>query len=280
MEINSLFITTSSRCKISKNETYKKEAKETDTLTFKTPDTGFMNAADKIYRKIDGLKTNYNSLDRMNARNVVSIASNAICKGNDIHTSLSNIIYRFQAQIGKILCSGYSEEEIESKIKDIEDKINAAAKEANVKMDILISLSDSLFELGNIALDMKNNDMDSYSGVDFIEQLIEKLNTKVDDFSKSDTDKDSIDKKIYKDLDNIYGKESRRKLEKKKEEYEKRMDNIKDSLQSPDLSNEETNRLRTLLNLYNHRINAISNILDIFDTFSSETVASDADKQN
>ena len=58
------------------------------------------------------------------------------------------------------------------------------------------------------------------------------------------------------------------------------MDDIKDSLQSPDLSNEETNRLRTLLNLYNHRINAISNILDIFDTFSSETVASDADKQN
>ena len=110
MEINSLFIITSSGCKISKNETYKKEAKETDTLTFKTPDTGFMNAADKVYRKIDGLKTNYNSLDRMNARNVVSLASNAICKGNDIHTSLSNIIYRFQAQISKILCSGYSEE--------------------------------------------------------------------------------------------------------------------------------------------------------------------------
>lgn len=278
MNIENIFITTTSSQKTSKStKTQTKASTKEETVSYETLNTGSMNAADKLYKRIGSLKTNYTSLDRMNARNVVSLASNVICKGNDIHTSLSDIVYRFQAQISRILCSGSTKEEIENQIKAIEDKINAAAKEANVKMDILISLSDSLFKLGNIAQDMKNNDMDSYNGVDFIKQLIEKMNTKVDDFSKTDTDEDTVKEKITKDLDNVYGKESQRKLEKKKEEFENRINEIKERLQNPNLAIEETNKLKALLELYTHRVDAISNILDIINQFSSQNTNEEID---
>ena len=282
LNINNTSIVASANNEIVKKPKIKTEsarAEKTETDTVEKFDADFMSAADRIYGRIGSLKTNYTSLDRMNARNVVSLASSAICKGNDIHTSLSNIVYRFQEQISRILLSGGTKEEIESKIKAIEDKMNAAAKEANAKMDILISLSDSLFKLGNIALDMKNNDMNSYNGVEFIKQLIEKLDTKVDDFSRIETSKEKINEKISKDLDNIYGKESREKLEKKKEEFEDKTDEIKDALQNPNITTEEANRLKALLDLYIHRIDAISNILDIFDQFSSAHSSSDTSKE-
>lgn len=275
MNIENIFITIPANRMISKNVAMQPaeppESKSTDSSSFEFSNMDLMNVADKVYRRIDNLRTNYQSLDRMNARNVVSLASSVICKGNNIHTNLSNLVYKFQTQISKILCSGATEEAIESKIRAIENKMNAAAKEANAKMDILISLSDSLFKLGNIALDMKNSDMDSYNGVDFIKQLIEKLDTKVDDFSKTNIDnKEEINEKILKDLDNVYGKESQKMLEKKKKEFEEKIDEIQDCLQNPNLPKEEINRLKVLLELYNHRINAILNILDILNNFSEQ----------
>lgn len=270
MNIDNIFIKTSTASSTIKNNKSGISKTETNEITVsKAPDTGFMNAADRIYNRISGLRSNYQSLDRMNARNVVSLASNAICKGNSIHTNISNIAYKFQEQISRILCSSLSQDEIEQKIKAIESKMNAVAKEANAKMDILTSLSDSLFKLGNIATDMKNNDLDSYNGVEFIKKLIEKLDTKTDDFSKINTDdKNEVNEKILKDLDNIYGKESKKKLEKQKEEFEKIINEIKDKLKNPVLPDEEICKLNTLLELYNHRINAIVNILNIFDEYS------------
>jgi len=278
LNVDNIFIKTSpsySTTKVNLKST--SAVKENEKEVYKAPDTGFMSAADKLYKRIDKLRTNYESLDRMNSRNVVSLASNAICKGNTIHTNLSNMAYKFQEQISRILCSGSSIEEIESKIKAIENKMNAAAKEANAKMDILTSLSDSLFKLGNIAQDMKNNDLDSYDGVEFIKELIEKLDTNIDNFTD---DKDAVSEKISKDLDNIYGKESRKKLEKKKQEFEEKIDDIKDKLKNPNLSNEEINKLKVLLNLYTHRVEAITNILDIFNKFSNPDNASLENKEN
>lgn len=270
MNVDSIFIKVSSPTVTKSSKTTVQEtSKEVKSTSSELSDTGIMNSVDKIYTRIDKLRSNYQSLDRMNARNVVSLASNAICKGNSIHTNISNIAYKFQEQISRILCSNLSQSEIEEKIRAIESKMNAAAKEANAKMDVLISLSNSLFELGNIAKNMQDNNLDSYDGVEFIKKLIDKLDPKVDDFSKTDTDnKDEVDEKILKDLDNIYGKDSQRELEKKKTEFEEKIDEIKDKLKNPNLSNEEINKLNTELELYTHRVNAVDNILDIFSKFS------------
>ena len=263
-DINIFTYKTNTKNAVKIEETSKQEDTSCDTT-----DTSYANPADKIYNRIYKLRTNYQALYKMNARNVVSAASNALCKGNSIHTNLSNQIYRHMNEISKLLKTCTSKEELDKKIKEIEDKMNAAAKEADTKIDILIDISDSLFNLGNIAKDMKNNDMNSYEGTEFTKLLIEHIDTKVDSYSNI-KDKEDANKKIAENLDKIYGKETSKKLEEKQKEFEEKLKDIKDSLKNIYLDDSEIRKLKTLVELYTYEIERISSILDTINSFKKE----------
>ncbi len=253
-----------------------------------------LNYMDRMKFYTEGLKgkttnvqLNYEAFKNAGAKNITGLAFSALNKSNMVVKGANAKIQGFFSKLIKLNTSDDMDpEKVQEKSKTIEKKIEALIKEANAKLQLLSDISDSLFKVHKLTLEMGIFNMQTHDILDFMNKMISGIDEGTDDFSDiekeiseeeslpegastattkttenkelkdlleaEDEDKldEKLNEKIYETMNNILGPNTTEELENKKLEIADKINELTEKLQKNDFDEtEEFARQKTEIEL-------------------------------
>lgn len=142
------------------------------------------NYIEGLKGKTTNAQLNYEAFKKAGAKNVTGLAFAALNKSNAVVKNASVKIQSLFNKLARILTGGETDpDKIKEKEKAVEKKIEALMKEAAAKLDILSDISQSLFKIHKLTLEMGIFNMQTHEILDFMNKMITGVNEGTDDFS-------------------------------------------------------------------------------------------------
>ena len=260
MEISKLFsLTSPDRIRKTQNENVQEKAQSklfcnVDTVSISKNE----NVMEKYAYKFDiltseSLKMSKNAelLSSLKAGSLTSLAYDTVAKSYSIIGNLKATIGTYSAEMTSILSSPFlSEEEKKSKLKEIEKKIEKLFDEAIYKISKLRSLTETFKSLAPVFLNLKSSNGLTNEITTMFSTMIENINTKPTDLSEIESPNE-MSEKINENKDFFLGKDQDKIINNNLEDILKRKKEIEEKLATPNIQNDEKERLKQELIIYN-----------------------------
>lgn len=202
-----------------------------------------MDLADKMINNTD-------ILSKLNANELTSVALSASSKANSIISSLKSAINGYASEIADIMNNPFlSDSEKKSKIKLIEDKIQAAAMEANTKIMDLYLISETMVSLSSTVAALKGTGFDVSAFTSVLKQALATVNTKPSDFSEA-TNKSELFDIADNNEKMFFGNNALQTMKTQADKADKKLKENEELLKRDDLTKEERKRIQSEIVLY------------------------------
>jgi len=218
--------------------------------------------------KVEYLAENYKALRDAGARSVTGVALLAQNKGQEVMNNTISKAEGFAYLLNNIINDeSLSEDERKEKIEEIENKISAIQQEASAKLDILMTLSDAVFEMHRVTIHLKGSGISASDVMEFMMGMIQGLDANLGEYGGAKS-KEDIEKQLAEAMDKAYGKNSTEKLKEKENDLKEKIEKLNEELKKDDITDEQKEKIGLQLEVYNFELTVIGSVLAILSRFS------------
>lgn len=166
-----------------------------------------------------------------------NVAATASGKGKGISRGLESAILGYEKEINSIIKDkSLSDSEKASKIKLVNAKKAASIKEAEAKMNAMLSIADTLTRIAPMFLKLKELGVNTEEFTRPIIELIQGINTASPSFKNAKSPQE-VTQQSKLNMQNLFGKDSKKAFEKNISEFDKKeraaQEKLKDKSTSP-----------------------------------------------
>lgn len=226
------------------------------------------------------LNMNYEVFKTEGAHQVTGPALSALNKANLLIKNASAKIEGLVGEINRIQNSYLDEETIEKKVAELEEQINVIMEETSTKIDILRDVSNSLFKMHKIMLEMEIFNVNPADITDFMNNIISGMSTETTDISEladeEKLDEEVISKKMQETMENSFGENTLENFTEKKVKLQQKIVDLAEILANNDpekenhLDNKEIEAINTQIKACNFEIKLLKNIENYIKDYISE----------
>lgn len=199
-------------------------------------------------------------LNKAGASNLEPMADKLIKKGSAIISDSVGVISALGEELKALQNNkDLTPEEIESKQKTIQAKIDAIQKEAGAKLNILDTLASSLPSMIGLAKEMQENGISLNVLFEVFDKITEGMSTKPTNFTGANS-VDEVTKISQDSLKNILGPDSNDKLKSMDAGLDQKIKDTRKKIDDPQVSPEEKAKAKVELKIYNLQRQLVKNV--------------------
>lgn len=260
MQISKLF--SQSAVSNFKNVQNENVTKKEENNLFKTIDTVSIKKDENVMVKYKGkfeeltslslkMSRNAEMLSSLQAGELTTLAYDAVAKSYSIIGNLKAVIGSYSLQMTSILSNPFlSEEERQSKIAKIEKKIKKLFEEGKYKMFKLYLLTETIKSLASVFLNLKSSNGTGKEITNMLSMMIENVNTRPTDLTNIDSES-KMTNEINENKKFFFGENQGKLINGNLKDISEKQKEIEEKLMKPDLKDEEKEKLKQELILYN-----------------------------